>query len=344
MASEPKPQTSNPETKCEAEMSNSFSDPYKDKVHIGARVSHHAHTCSGLLALALVVAVGVFAEPVVPSTLSRYQRILLALQTQEGGWKASFADAALSQLVEIYLAEADLAMFQAGEKNPNPKLYGWSRAVEQYANQLVRVQEDIKRGLPVALYVDVLGPPRIVIGGRSVILNHPREDQQRVYEAIAVTDFCRRRDCDSLIKEDTEPTPIPMSAPVTEPDWRFTRAGPVCAGHSVEVHFDSRADLSRVKPLCRQLLQELAALQNDLSWQQRHGVHLDWDFLETRAIPEKPVHLVTLNDLGDSLLLAVPFLHDRPGLLRDVTPWLVSQQSGDQPTLLILKAENYGWK
>jgi hypothetical protein len=102
--------------------------------------------------------------------------------------------------------------------------------------------------------------------------------------------------------------------------------------------------LSRIKPLCRQLLQELASLQNDLLWQQRHGVQLDWDYLDTRAIPERPIHLVTLNERGDSLLLAVPILHNSTGLLMDVKPWLVSQQSGDHPAVLILKAENYGWK
>jgi hypothetical protein len=308
------------------------------------RLSHHANTRSGLFVLLMTLAVGLFAEPVVPSALSRYQQILLALQTQESDWKASFADAALSQLVEIYLAEADLAMFQAGEEDPNAKLSGWSRAVEQYANQLMLVQEDIKLGLPVALYVEVLGPPRIVIGGRSVILNHPREDQQRVYESSVLTDFCRRRDCGSLVQEDTELEPIPVSAPVTEPDWRFTSVGPVCVGHAIEVNFGSKADLSRIKPLCRQLLQELSSLHNDLLWQQRHGVDLDWDYLDTRAIPERPVHLVTLNDRGDSLLLAVPILHNSPGLLTDVKPWLVSQQSGDQPAPLILKAKNYGWK
>ncbi|MEH6518594.1 MAG: hypothetical protein V7742_18095 [Halioglobus sp.] len=325
-------------------MSNSFSDPSKDSVPIGGRSSHHAYTCSGLFALLLVLVFGAFAEPVTPSTLSRYQQALLALQTQEADWKASFADAALSQLVEIYLAEADLAKFQAGEEDPNPKLFGWSRAVEQYANQLMLVQEDIKLGLPVALYVEVLGPPRIVIGGRSVILNHPREDQQRVYESTVLSDFCRRKDCDSLIQTDTELEPIPMSAPVIEPDWRFTSTGPLCVAHSIEVHFDSTADLSRIKPLCRQLLQELAALHNDLLWQQRHGVHLDWDHLDTRAIPERPIHLVSLNDRGDSLLLAVPILHNSPGLLMDVKPWLVSQQSGDESVQLILRAENYGWK
>lgn len=274
---------------------------------------------------------------------SRYQRIVVALHGADDDWRAAYAEAALSFLAEIYLAEADLARAQATAQETDPKLLGWSRGVEQYANQLLLVQEDIALGFPAEVYPEPLGPPRLVVGGRSVILNHPREDQQLVYEQTVLNEFCRRRDCVALLPAEPASAAIPMSAPTISPQWRFAASGPICSGSGIAVQFAASADLSRIKPLCRQLLQELGALRNDIRWQQRHGVVIDWDTVAIVPTPQRPEHLVLLNNVGDTTLLSLPVLHTSGGLLAAVTPWLAAPAGGPVESLE-LAAQDYGWQ
>ncbi len=277
---------------------------------------------------------------------SRYHRVVMALQTADQDWKVPFAEAAISQLVEVYLAEADLASFQAGPDHEDLKLSGWSRAVERYANQLLIVQEDARQGYPVELYAGTLVPPRLVIAGRSVILSHPREDQQVAYEQLVLTDFCRRANCDQLVPPEKapEPEPIPVSAPAPAVEWQVTDDGPRCEGHSVSVIFSRGTDLQRMEPLCKQVLHELSTLRSELQWQQRHGVALEPELFETRTVPGRPVHLFILNQQGDSLLLELPLLHTSPGLMRDVNAWLLPRQPGESRGRPLLQAGDYGWE
>ena len=272
---------------------------------------------------------------------SRYQRIVVALETADDDWRATYAEAALSFLAEIYLAEADLARAQATADDTDLKLLGWSRAVEQYADQLLLIQEDIALGFPAEVHAEALGPPRLVVAGRSVILNHPRQDQQLAYEQTLLTEFCRQRDCDTLLPAVALATPIPMSAPTVTPDWRFTASGPICSGSGVSIQFSVSAELSRIKPLCHQLLQELSALRNDLRWQQRHGVVIDWDAIATAATTQRPEHIVRLNSVGDTTLMSLPLLHSSPELLAAIIPWLTTLPPGES---LELVAEDYGWQ
>ena len=297
-----------------------------------------------LLVLLLLTCPGAAQEQTEPaSPQSRYQRIVLALEEADDDWRATYAEAALSFLAEIYLAEADLARAQATSDETDPKLLGWSKAVEQYAGQLLLIQEDVDLGFPAEVHAEVLGPPRLVVGGRSVILNHPREDQQLVYEQTVLAEFCRQRDCETLLPAGSEAAPIPMSAPAVTPDWRFTASGPVCSGNGVSVQFSPSAELSRIKPLCRQLLQELSALRNDIRWQQRHGVVVDWDIIAIASTTQRPEHIVLLNSVGDTTLISLPLLHSSPGLLAAVIPWLAIPQQGGPVERLELIAKDYGW-
>ncbi len=299
------------------------------------------------LSLALALSLpAISATEEEPPALSRYQRLVIALQGADEDWRSAYADAALSHLAEIYLAEADLARSQAQieEHTPDAKLLGWSRAVEQYAEKLLLVQEDVGLGFPVEVYAETFGPPRLVTGGRSVILNHPREDQQSAYEQVVLSEVCRRRDCASLVPAEPVLEPIPMSAPSVTPEWRFGANGPSCYANSIFIQFSVAADLARVKPLCRQLLQELAALRNDIRWQQRHGVSVDWQSLAIKPTPQRPEHLVTLNGLGDTTLLSLPVLYGSPELLVLVTPWLASPVGGDTDEEIRLSAEDFGWR
>jgi len=278
---------------------------------------------------------------------SRFQRTVLGLVSAPDDWRSEFAGVALMHLTEIYLAEADLARSEREASLNAAKLTGWSRAVADYADQLILVQQDVETGFPVEVFTRFPDEVSLRVAGRTVILNHPRAKQQSAYEQGVLLDFCGRRDCFSLTAPDEEADafsqPIPVSAPVVAPQWRFTERGPVCSLNSFALRFGQGTDLARARPLCNQLLQEMTILALEIRWQQRHGVATNWDFLVIQAAPRRPQHMVVLNEGGDTLLISLPLLHTQPALLKDIYPWLQAIVSGKIPGAIALDATTYGW-
>ena len=275
---------------------------------------------------------------------SRYQRTVLSLRTSTPGIQADFANTALMELVEVYMAEADLARNQAEQGVSSTKLRGWSRAVNQYASQLMLVLEDIELGLPVKLQFNAGNLVTVMIGGRAVILSHPRADQQANFEQRVLLGFCGRNDCRLLTANGSEAEPIPVSAPQAEPVWTFTAAGPVCAHAGIEVRFESARNLARSRITCKQLLQEMMTLANEIAWQRRHDVAVEWNKLSVRPTPQRPEHLVQLNDAGDSLLVTIPLIYGSPDLLDHIAPWIERRASGKETPGVQLDAVRYGWE
>ena len=299
-----------------------------------------------LQCVALQSAVPIAASPI-EAAASRFQRTVLGLESAPDEWRSEFAGVALLHLAEIYLGEADLARSEREESLNAAKLDGWSRAVADYADQLILVQQDVATGFPVEVFARFPDEASLRVAGRTVILNHPRADQQAAYEQGVLLDFCGRRDCFSLTAPDVEPgtapEPIPVSAPLVTPQWRFTERGPVCSLNSFQLRFGQAADLTRARPLCTQLLQEMTILAMEIRWQQRHGVAANWDIIAIKATPQRPQHMVILNEGGDTLLLSLPLLHAQPALLKDIYPWLQAIVGGKIPGALALDASTYGW-
>ena len=279
------------------------------------------------------------------TTVSRFQRTVQYLQGASAEDRAVFAAVALAELIEVYMAEADLARAPAAEQASavRGKLLGWSLAVDQYADQLLLVLDDVEQGFPVSLRPDPKGPVTATVADRPVILGHPRADQQAAYELRVLNDFCTKRDCKPVTVAVDEPAPIPASQMRVKTLWAFTESGPVCSGNSIEVHFHSRQNLAILRGLCEELLQELETLAMHLAWQIRHGVAIEWGGLVVSATPRNPEHLVRLNSAGDSVLATLPLLHDSAQLLADSRPWLHSRASGSKPAVLRLDAADYGW-
>jgi hypothetical protein len=277
-------------------------------------------------------------------TGSRYQRTVLSLQNSSAEMQADFASTALRALVEVYIAEADLARNQAESEKNNVKLLGWSRAVDQYARQLALVLDDIELGLPVELQPNDAESVTVMAGGRSVIMSHPRVDQQASFEQRVLLDFCRRQDCQLLTAGSAEASPIPVSASGVDPVWTFAETGPVCSYKDIELRFANARHLARWRMTCRQLLQELMMLADEIAWQGRHGVVVDWNELTVRPTPQRPEHLVLLNGKGDSLLATIPLIYGSPALLADITPWLKARVTRGQSVPVQLEAERYGWE
>jgi hypothetical protein len=258
--------------------------------------------------------------------------------------QADFASTALRELAEVYMAEADLARKQARERESGAKLRGWSSAVDQYASQLTLLLEDIELGFPVELQHNGVESITVMVGGRAVILSHPRKDQQVAFEQRVLLDFCRRNDCKVLTAATDTPQPIPVSASRVKPVWTFTETGSVCSHEGIQVLFASAANLSRSRITCKQLLQEMMTLVDEIAWQRRHGVSVQWHELSIRATPQRPEHLVLLNSAGDSILVTIPLIYSSPHLLEDIVPWIKDRAGTKEPAAIRLDAARYGWE
>ncbi len=298
------------------------------------------------LALALTLATpraDASAEPQ-PSGSSRYQRTVQSLQLAQPELLPAFAETALAELAAIYLAEADLARSEARESAAAAKLMGWSLAVEAYAQDMLVLLEEVQAGLPVSLWSGPHEAARLSVAGRLIILSHPRATQQGEFEQRVLMDFCSRVDCSPLTAEGAESRPVPVSASLVTPAWSFAPGSAVCSHRQLSLRFRGSGDLARQRSLCHQLFQELALLANELAWQRRHGVAVEWEALSIYPVPRQPEHVVTLNAAGDSILASVPLLHSTPGLLSDVTPWLRAAHDNRPVPAVELEPGRYGWE
>jgi hypothetical protein len=275
---------------------------------------------------------------------SRYQRTILSLRSEDPAMRADFARIALSQLAETFMAEADLARRDARSAESPGKLLGWSAAVDRYADDLLRVLNEVEEGMPVEISAGQNNAVTVTVAKRAIILSHPRSTQQAEFDQRVLAEFCSRNDCARLTKIDGGDEPIPVSAPRVSPDWAFSPEGPVCSYRDVEIRFASAADLARIRVICRQFFQELLLLATELAWQQRHGVLVDWNHWSIRPTRQRPEHLVTLNRTGDSVLVSIPLIYSNESLQQDISPWLGGRLEGSRSTPLRLDGERYGWR
>jgi len=279
---------------------------------------------------------------------SRFERTVAYLQDAPAAQQTDFAIAALAELVAVYMAEADLARAGSAQPQGSPRaaLLGWSIAVDEYANQLLLVLDELEQGQPVALRTGRPGPAVVTVAGHAVILGHPRADQQGAFEQQVLTDFCSRHDCvtaTAAAATTAQAESIPVTVVRVNPLWTFTASGPVCSIDGMEVAFNSNSNIGTLRGICEQFVQELAALANELAGQRRHGVALEWDDLLVTATPGRPEHLVRVNAAGDSVLVTVPLLFGSPNLLADIKPWLAARVGGEAAPTVRLDAAKYGW-
>ena len=323
----------------------------KPKSISGTRSAQRLAVRFRLLVLLLITAIPL-AYPVAAksstSAASRFSRTVLYLGKSAAEEQAAFAGAALSQLAEVYMAEADLARAQAQRSHgtDRSKLHGWSVAVDGYANQLLLLLDDVDEGYPVELLQTREGAVTVRVAGRAVMLGHPRPDQQTAFEQRVLAGFCSRTDCSRMTASASEAVtqPVSLSGAAINPNWSFSERGSLCAHDGIELYFDSAAKLATSRGLCEKLLSEAADLAAEISWQERHGVVVDWNALRITTTPRGPQHMIGLNGLGDSVLLSTPLLFSSPGLLKELKPWLRGQSSGSDGVTVQLNAADYSWQ
>lgn len=292
--------------------------------------------CQGALALAVT---GVDAAPV-----SRFERTMGALQSGSSEQGVAFARIALASLADAYAVEATLARQQAGSAQADAGLRGWSAAVDGYARQMSLLLGDIELGYPVRLIVGSGATPAVAVADRVVILSHPRPSQQAVFETEILQQFCSRHSCDDTALETGPAEPIPVYTGHIRPAWSFTQDGPSCSHDGIAVHFSSERNLANSRAICEQLMREVELLADEMAWQYRHAVSIDWGGLTIAATPGGPEHMVRLNSAGDVLLVSVPLLFSTPGLLPEIVPWVRQRLGGGEAVSIDLDAGRYGWQ
>ena len=300
-----------------------------------------------ILCLFLTISIGFTAETATSQeqTESRFARTLSALSTGDDASRVAFANIAITQLIEIYIAEADLARNEAHESR-NVKLQGWAAAVEQFNDDLFLVLEDLEVGFPVAFSVRLDGPVVLLVGGRTVLLTHPRADQQVSYEQRVLVEFCRRKNCDELTAVRAPPEPIPVSVIAKNPVWSFTDNGPVCISidGDIRVQFPSIRNLPLFRDQCRQFLHEVTALELDIRRQTRHGVIIEGDRIEIEQQALGIEHRVTLNTTGDSVLITLPLLYGSPLVLNQLGLWMSDRIANGAKQVLRIDAVDITWE
>ncbi|PLW81865.1 hypothetical protein CWI75_14070 [Kineobactrum sediminis] len=303
-----------------------------------ARLARGAVYILGLL-LALA------GQPALAADGSRYQRTVAALPEATSEIRGDFAAIALAQLAEAYLAEARQARTEAVGVPGSTRLLSWSRGVERYVRELWAAHAEVAQGHPVELQVLPMSDAAVTVAGRTVILSHPRRDQQAVFEQAALAEFCTAHDCLQLlaVAPAGNREPIPVSALPRSADWVFTARGNVCVQQGLSLHFSPGGSLPRQRKVCAQLFAELQTLLVELRWQQRQGVMIDWSVFTLAAAPDREQHLVTLNGAGDALLLNLPLLYRSDGLTERLQGWLQASLAGSVFPELILPATDYNW-
>ena len=283
--------------------------------------------------------------PKTESTDSLFDRIVLAVQQSPQENRVDFAIVALQELVETYMAEADLARKEGNEKSENSKLSGWATSVDRFASQLLIVLEDVESGFPVDLSETASGELALAVADRMIVLAHPRADQQRAYEQRVLTDFCSRKNCNSLLSDSHESDSTPLSITPISPLWSFTQDGPICISDTdrIEIQFLATRNMSKARIQCLELLREFRSLREEINRQIRYGVQVEWKSLSLLNTPDRPEHLVILNGTGDSALLALPLLHSSPEVFLRFGVWLSKKSKKGKSDKLRVEAIDIMW-
>ncbi|MCB1704486.1 MAG: hypothetical protein KDI17_06470 [Halioglobus sp.] len=261
-------------------------------------------------------------------TLTYFQRTVQYLQDAAPQVRSDFATTALTSLAIAYSEEARLAREQARRAGHSAHLWAWSAAVDRWAGQVPLLLDDIALGFPVQLTLATDGSLAVMVADRTVILSHPRLYQQGVFEQGILKAFCASHRCEQWAPDGGGAAPVRASSLRVRPDWVFSAQGSSCTYRGISVRFPNAQDMAGSRQLCQQFLQEVTALADELSWQQRHQVAIEWSRLVIQATPGRPEHMLQVNAAGDAVLVTVPTLYRSAAAFEAVLPWIRSRVAG----------------
>ncbi|MFT4519393.1 MAG: hypothetical protein ACI9JM_001789 [Halioglobus sp.] len=279
---------------------------------------------------------------------TRFQRTVVYIKKASIELQADFAATALAVLAAAHAREAALAREEIEADGPNTKLSGWSVAVDHYSSDLLVLRDIVLKSTAegTAFLLTMVDPmiTAVTVDRRTTILVHPRSEQQSAFEQSILVDFCSRHPCEKFSPPGEALEPIPVSTVTVRPNWNFTQEGPVCSHRGIQVHFKRVDNLAGARFTCGQFLQEAMVLSDEIAWQQRHAVPIEWGSLKIHATPGVPGHRVELNSGRDSILVVVPVHFSSEGLLEDMRPWLQQRLDKDLDSEINIEASDYGWE
>ncbi len=277
---------------------------------------------------------------------SRFDRTLVALQAGTQESRATFVDIALAHLAAAYAEEAERAQV---EPSADGQLsLRWSQAVQRYANQLEFARMSLEQGLEPSIALSPLAEATVSVAGQTLMLTHPRPDQQAVYEQQVLESFCQQLDCGSLTGDPSlsvaEAPPRPAAA-ITDirPQWSFSVDGSSCSYEGIQLLFQAGDHSGVLRKVCMALFQQASELLTLLNRQQQYGVMIEWRQLALLPSSQAEQQTLQLNAAGDVILLQMPLLYEQPRLLKAIIPWLTARLTG-QNYHLSLQAKNFGWQ
>ncbi|MFV0478706.1 MAG: hypothetical protein ACK5ME_12860 [Parahaliea sp.] len=287
----------------------------------------------GLTVLAILPVLSVQAKE---SQRSRFDQLVTALQGAALEDKADFAHDALAELYALYSAESDLARSEERVSKKGSGLRQWATSVDSFSQRLMHAAEQVDAGAWVDISYRHTGVqlwlPELDL---RILLEHPRQSQQAAYERAVLASFCRAYRCDRLLlagsdrgEQKTHERSSGISPPPVVMVWTFSAGGPSCQANGLELKFAASQNADNVREPCRQLHREMSAVLQELRWQQRRGVQIEWTELAIEPASSSG-HVIKLNHYGDAALIDAPLIADSTGLLTIISDWLQSRVNSD---------------
>jgi hypothetical protein len=288
-----------------------------------------------ICSLALLAAAAAGVE----SSLSRFNRLAVAISKEAEPVRGDFARVAISEMAAAHTAEAERARQDARAGN-RKDLMRWAAAVDGYAAELAAVGETLTPETAVDISIGPDNGVYLIIAGRPVMVGTPRAREQAEFEQHVIERFCATYRCDDFV-DDFEPRAARARVQGLPPSWSFSQySGPACStADGLELQFQTMEDLGRKREICTRLVAELNQLAAAIETETRAGVRPDWNRVEIRGNPNAEQQFVVLNGNGDTLQLAIPGLAAVPDFLRRSLPWLAARVKGESYHLVLLNAD-----
>ncbi len=287
--------------------------------------------------LLLVVAAQAVAE--VDRSLSRFNRIAVAISKEAEPVRAEFALTAISEMTAAYTTQADRARLDA-RTGKRRDLVRWASAVDAYAAELAAIGETLTPETVVEISIGPDNSVHLNVAGRPVMVGTPLAREQGEFEQRILERFCAAYRCEDFV-DAPDLAVVRKQVQGQPPSWSFSQyAGPSCStADGLELQFRTMEDLRRKREICTRLVAELNLLLAAIAAETVAGVRIDWSRLEIRGNPSAEQQQVVLNGQGDSLSVAVPGLAEVPDFLRRALPWVASRAKGESYHLVLLNAD-----
>lgn len=276
-------------------------------------------------------------------------KLALALSGTDPYQRLDFAAIALEELALAYQSEAEHA-WRSEDSRKNPaQLARWAARTSAYAATLYELSARVYEHGDVGLRVDAGVSVRMLLGGRSVVVDGPRLGEPGSFDGRVVARFCDLHDCASLLPMarvasyglPTEPSAEMPMARAASVEWMLSdRHDPICrSSDGVEFTFYGDGRTGAKRGACALVIGELRALASRIRELREQGVEVDASLLHIRPLATEEGHMVTLNTRGEGTRLRLPALARAGDLLWLSAAWLDGHSRGATARLVIDDAD-----